>query len=226
LTLTICSGNTPEERKLWTIDNNIEALSELIEELLSQVSTASAILVCFEYTGNCGDKLTHLLADAGIITWAIHPQVGSSYSTVLAREKNDDIDTLNLWEFAYVHQHKVEPYVLPSESTLKIKELQTARKQYVKKRTATINQIKDLKQKMNPSDIVLELHLKTLKDYNENIDMLNNEIENEIKNKQILKSIPGIGEVTSTHLIAVSDGFEKFDHNPKKIAAFIGSAHC
>lgn len=226
LTLTVCSGTNPEQTKLFTIDNTVEALSGLIEELTSQVSMPSAILVCFEYTGNCGDKLTHLLAGAGIVTWAIHPQVGSSYSTVLSREKNDDIDTLNLWEFAYVHQHKVEPYVLPSESTLKIKELQTARKQYIKKRTATINQIKDLKQKMKPGDVVLDLHVNTLKKYNENIDFLNDEIEKEIKNnpilkrqKQILKSIPGIGEVTSTHLIAISDGFEKFDYNPKKIAA-------
>lgn len=230
LTLAVCIGTDVENTKSFEIENSLESIKDLISKLKKQQSDLSKILVCFEHTGHCGDKLATLLDSEGIPMWAVHPQVGNSYSTVVNREKTDELDAIRLFEFAFAHKHKVQLYKRPEQITLKIRELQTFRKQLVTKRTASINQLKDFKQKANPNKDIIETHQFFVKIYTEKIKELEEKIAKlieqnpEIKRiEKILLSVPGIGKVTSKHLIAITDGFNKLG-DYRKLAAFVGTA--
>lgn len=231
LTLAVCIGTDIENTKSFEIENSLKAIKELIIKLKKQQKDLSKILVCFEHTGHCGDKLSTLLDSEGIAMWAVHPQVGSNYSTVVDREKTDALDAMRLFEFAFAHKHKVQLYKRPEQITLQIRELQTTRKQLVTKRTASINQLKDIKQKAKPPKKVMEIHQNLIENYSELIKELEEDISSLIQEnpalkrlEKILLSVPGIGKVTSKHIIAVTDGFNKFDYDHRKIAAFIGTA--
>lgn len=231
LTLAVCIGTDVENTKSFEIENSLEAIKDLIVKLKKQQSDLAKILVCFEHTGHCGDKLSTLLDSEGIAMWAVHPQVGHSYSTILDREKTDALDARRLFEFAFAHKHKVQLYKRPEKITLKIRELQTFRKQLVTKRTASINQLKDFKQKAKPDKDIMAMHQFFIKSYTEKIKELEEKIAKlieqnpEIKRiEKILLSVPGIGKVTSKHLIAITDGFNKFNYDYRKLAAFVGTA--
>lgn len=231
LTMAVCMGTDSEHTESFEIENSLEAITDLIARLKKKQKDLSKILVCFEHTGNCSDKLATLLDSSGMAMWAVHPQVGSSYSTVMNREKTDEQDAMRLFEFAFAHKHKVQLYKRPERITLEIRELQTARKQLVTKKTASINQLKDFKQKAKPSKDIIDIHKCLIKTYTEKIKELEEKIAEIIEENPVIKrlekvllSVPGIGKVTSKHLIAITDGFKKFGGDHRKIAAFIGTA--
>ena len=167
-----------------------------------------------EATGNYSMLLLYLLQKANITVSMENPQKIKHFArAMLSTTKTDEI-------------MEPEPYKIPSESSLLLKQKRTVLRQLKKQLTMWINlqeSMEPLPKKDPASKVAIE---QTIKFLSKQISKLEDEITH-LSNKEfkrqmeLLTSIRGIGESIASALIIATGGFTYFS-SAKQISRFLG----
>ena len=178
-----------------------------------------------EATGNYSMLLLYLLQQANITVSMENPQKIKHFArAMLYTTKTDEIDAQLIAK--YGEKMEPEPYRIPSESIILLKQKRTVLRQLKKQLTMMINLQHSLSvlPKQDPAAKVATE--QTIKFLRKQISKLEDEITN-LSNKEfkrqmeLLTSIKGIGENIASALIMATGGFTYFS-SAKQISRFLG----
>ena len=178
-----------------------------------------------EATGNYSMLLLYLLQQANITVSMENPQKIKHFArAMLYTTKTDEIDAQLITK--YGEKMEPEPYRIPSESIILLKQKRTILRQLKKQLTMMINLQHSLSvlPKQDPAAKVATE--QTIKFLRKQISKLEDEITN-LSNKEfkrqmeLLTSIKGIGENIASALIMATGGFTYFS-SAKQISRFLG----
>ena len=178
-----------------------------------------------EATGNYGYLLLYLLEKAGICTSMENPlKVKNFARTMLTVTKTDKADAQLL--SLYGERMKPEPYKIPSEALLLLKQKRAVLRQF-KKQLLANNNLKKALEAMPKQDhkaikaiekvsITLEKQIKAVE---EELNTLTQAEFNQQMSR--LTTIKGIGTALAAALIITTGGFTYFD-NAKQVSRYLG----
>lgn len=178
-----------------------------------------------EATGNYSMLLLYLLQKANITVSMENPQKIKHFArAMLSTTKTDEIDAKLI--AMYGEKMEPEPYKIPSESILLLKQKRTVLRQLKKQLTMWTNlqeSMEPLPKKDPASKVAIEQTIKFLR---KQISKLEDEITHlsntEFKRQmELLTSIRGIGESIASALIIATGGFTYFS-GAKQISRFLG----
>lgn len=207
-----------EQEISWRVGNNDQGISKLVKELKG----LKPELVLVEATGGFEMLLVAELADAGLPVVVTNPRRVRAFARSTGRlAKTDKLDAKLLAHFAAAVRPPVR--VLPSDEEEQLTGLLTRRRQIVDMLTVEKNRLHTVRPALR-SDI--EEHIAWLQ---EKLSKLDEEIDHFVQatpiwveKDAILRSVPGVGRVTSTTLLAMLPELGKL--NRQQIAALVGVA--
>jgi transposase len=180
-------------------------------------------LIVLEATGGLEVGVVAELAAEGLPVVVVNPRQVRDYARALGcLAKTDAIDAAVLARFAHDVRPQIRP--LPSEEERNLGELVARRRQLVDSRTAESNRLKQARSRTVCKDIKGMLEMLDKK-----IRRVEREIEKQLhqspvwrERDQLLRSVPGVGNVTSrTLLVELS---ELGTLNRRQIASLVGVA--
>jgi len=202
----------------WQVENNLVGIGELVEKL-SEVRPA---LIVLEATGGYEMAAAGALALAKLPVAVVNPRQVRDFAKSLGRlAKTDRIDALVLARFGEAVQP--EPRALADAQTQQLQAILGRRRQLIEMLVAENNRLH-----LVHKDVLVNLkdHIAWLE---QSLDNLDKDLQDLLKNSPIwhekddlLRSVPGVGRVLSTTLLAELP--ELGTLNRKKIAALVGVA--
>ena len=202
-----------------TFKNDTKGVRQFIKSLPNESHCV------MESTGNYSMLLLYLLQQAGIPVSMENPQKIKHFSrAMMSVTKTDEIDAKLI--AMYGEKMNPDPYKIPSESILLLKQKRTVLRQLKKHLAATLNLQQSLAvlPKQDPtSKVTIEQTIKFLR---KQIAKMEEEITH-LSNKEfkrqmdLLTSIKGIGNTLASALIVATGGFTYFS-SAKQISRFIG----
>jgi len=204
--------------------------SKVIENTPQGFETLMALLgkhgvvelhVCMEATGTYWEAAAEFLADAGFIVSVINPaQIKAFGAAGLVRTKTDKVDARLIAEFC-IAQHP-EPWQAPSPALRELRALVMRRNALDAMRTQEGNRLLVARPAVRTG---IEAHLAYLeKSIAEIEDVIHQKIDDDpgLKGqRELLDSIPGLGDKTIPVLLSYYGGPLRFD-KAKEAAAFAG----
>jgi transposase len=204
-----------------TFDNNVSGFVALEQWLRKQ--GAMPAHACMEATGRYGEALAEALYENGHIVSVVNPARIKKYAdSQLSRNKTDVQDALVILDFAQTQ--KIEPWQPPEADQRKLQEmvryhdsLKTMRRQESNrlssglKSAEVINPIQQHLAYLDRQIELLEAEMQGLLEQNQQLR----------KRRDLLTTIPGIGKLTATRLLAEIADVTAFD-NAKQLAAYAG----
>lgn len=177
--------------------------------------------VCLEATGIYWEALAMHLAQAGHRVSVINPALAKAHGQSLGkRSKTDAIDARILADFC--REKRPPAWVAPTPSEQRLKALVLRLQSLVDMQSEEKNRIESAREAVRDS---LDTHLRWLAD---EIKRLEREISKSLDDdpslrdkRDLLHSIPGLGERTLAILLAYGLGQQRFD-NARQFAAFAG----
>jgi len=206
-----------DDSSLGVLSNDAEGFQTLLEKL----PQAETCLVVLEASGGYEKGIVLELVDAGHIVSVVNPRQVRDFAKALGiLAKTDKIDALVIAKFAkHVRPRAVGKMPKKQEE---LDQLVTRRRQLLGTRTAEKN-----RQQMATSKFVFKSIQKILDQLKKEIKKTDAEIAKLIKSDddwkakaEILESTPGIGEVTSSTLLAELP--ELGNINRKQISSLVG----
>ena len=193
-----------------------------IAQIVEQLQALRPMLVVLEATGGLEVPLAAALAAAGLPVAVVNPRQVRDFAKALGRlAKSDRLDAVVLARFAEAVQPTPRP--LTDEEQQALQALLARRAQLVEMLTAERNRLTRALPKVRPS---LETHIDWLRAQLDTLDgdlqdMIQGNADWQARDDQ-LRSVPGVGPVLSTTLIA--DLPELGTLNRREIAALVGVA--
>lgn len=202
----------------WQVENQAESIAQLVERLQRLHPT----LIVLEATGGLEVEVTAAIAAVGLGIAVINPRQARAFAKTVGKlAKTDKIDAEILAHFA--DSIRPEPRTLPDEETIQLQALITRRRQVVEMLVAEKNRLFMTHRTVQPR---LKEHIAWL---NEELEDLNNQLRDKLQHSalwrekdNLLQSVPGVGPVLSTTLLAELPELGQLDR--KKIAALVGVA--
>jgi transposase len=204
--------------KLKTFTNNDKGFKQLLEwakELPDEI-----IHFCMESTGKYGDKLALFLYAHKYIVSVINPaKIKFFMKSQLTRNKTDAVDA----KFILTYCESFNPECWQPDPR-EIQELQ----ELVKRLDVLINmKLQEQNRLENVSEVIRESILSTIEYLKNEIIKMEKRIENHIEifphlkeKADLLNSIPGIGDKTTSKIIAFLGNIKSFD-KAKQMAALL-----
>jgi transposase len=206
------------EAKVWTTLNEQSSIDELVERLL----TISPQLIVLEATGRLEMAAAGAMAAVGLPVMIVNPRWVKSFARaagILA--KTDKIDARVIAGFA--EKMRPDPRPLKDAQTQELQALLSRRRQVVDMLTAEKNRLKraPIRISQNITTHILWLE-QSLKEINKDLNRSIRSTPVWCVKDQIIQSVPGVGPVLSTTLLAELP--ELGTLNRKQIAALVGVA--
>lgn len=204
----------------WSVSNTDEGIQELMVKI-SQLGEPKIILM--EATGGFERRPLALLGAAGLPVTAINPRNARDFAKSIGLlAKTDRVDAKVLALFAQKIQPPCRP--LPDEQTRALQDLIVRRRQMVDMLTAEQSRLAIVESLKVRREITQ--HIAWLK---KRIHITDYDLDQTIKNSpawqpksDLLKSVPGVGSVTSSTLLALLPELGTLTN--KQIAALAGVA--
>jgi transposase len=234
-----------QEKVVWSnksVPNTQGGFKKLVEQVLKHAVKKSegqdfVIAAGMEATGVYGEQLVHFLHDNNyegrIIPYVLNPAAVRSYSKAcMEANKNDPTDARVIASFLSVAiaRGQVSPWQAPSEEERTLRALSRRREELVHLLTSEKNRLEKLSNMAFPSEEVVksvEEHIQYLKAAITNIA---EDIDDHIstypmlkRNAEFLRSIPGIGEVSTATVLGEAGDISKFE-GIKQFTSFVGIA--
>lgn len=208
------------------IPNTPAALAEWLAQ-----TDKEQTLFCLEATGQYGNFLIAALTEAGADVW-VENALQIKRSMGLVRGKNDRVDAERIARYACRFQDKVRLYQPPKPQIVRLRTLFHLREKLVKQR----QQLQTCLQEAAPFQSreayrLMQQHTRPLcRQCSKSIEKIEQQIQELIQEDEELResfrlatSVTGVGKVTATLLLILTDGFTKFD-NAKQLACYAGVA--
>jgi transposase len=204
--------------EVWQVDNTVEGISQLVEKVCQFLP----VVVILEATGGYEAASATALAVAGLPVAVINPRQARDFAKSLGRlAKTDRIDAAVLARFG--EAVRPEPRRLSDEQTVQLQALMGRRRQLLEMIVAEKNRVSLSHTTVRPRLIE---HIAWMEN---ELDDIDKDLREQLQKSPIwrekddlLRSVPGVGTVTSTTLLAELPELGKL--NRKKIAAFVGVA--
>lgn len=215
-----CALRTPDGKyKNKVVENNPKGFADLRQWLIKHDGMQAR--VCMEATGTYWEGVAEYLAGEGMAVSVVNPlQIKSYGQSLLIRSKTDRVDAQLIAHFC--HERQPALWKAPSAAeqalramVLRMNALQTMRTQESNRLDVSREAVK---QNIESHIIWLDTEIKAL------AKKIQNHIDDDpdLRNKrELLDSIPGLGERTIPILLSYFSDLERFS-NPKKAAAFAG----
>lgn len=212
------------------IENNEKGITLWLKSIKKQGVSLNELIVCFENTGIYSMLLYLILSDKKI-DFSEVPALEIQRSKGIKRGKSDKNDSKDIALYCLRNQDKIVLSEAPSIHILELKMLFAEREK-------VIRSLKSFGMTKENEDYVWQAAFQSVKSINKNIikdlDKSLKRIEQRIaeifkedkelsQQKELLKSVPGIGEITAVYLIMVTKGFTGFK-NWRKFACYSGIA--
>ena len=230
LTLDYCVVTEDQQLERGQVLNTQRSLNLFLKNLKKSGHDLKAMLFVFENTGIYSSLLS-LVLNENELDYAQVPALEIKRSLGITRGKSDKVDAKEIAYYAKRNTDKISLSVLPELNLQQLKIVFAEREK-------TIAAIKVFERTMENEMFlskevfgsVKAINRQTVKHLKKQLAMLDDKIkrlirEDEIlyKQQQLLKSIPGIGEITSVYLLMVTKGFTAFT-NGRKFACYSGVA--
>jgi len=209
------------------IENNPDGFSMLISWLKEQGVTSSNSVICMEATGVYSEACSHYLAANGFGV-AVEPPLKVKRAFDPVGHKTDPIDSRQIAEYAYRYSDELKFWQPKEEIVEKIRQLLTAREQFTKQSVSTQNSIKAYEKHVVKVPLIIKAHQDTLKELKKHIANIDKELDRLIRQDPMisrmtnqLKSIPGVGLLLASDLIAITGAFSSISSH-KTLSAFLG----
>jgi transposase len=204
--------------KALKLTNNDEGITELVKQL----KAVEVNLIVLEATGGLETEVIIQLQTALLPVAMINPRQGRDFAKATGRlAKTDAIDAQVLAHFGEAMKPPV--LAIESESARQLGELVSRRRQLVEMRTAEKNRSNRARGKALAN---IQAHLeyleRTIEEVYQEIEQLNRNNHSSIDKINLIKTVPGIGQVISTTL--VSDLPELGQLTAKQISRLVGVA--
>lgn len=204
--------------KAMKVANTKEDISKLVETLKSYTVN----LIVLEATGGWETELVIQLQEADLPVALINPRQGRDFAKATGKlAKTDAIDAQILAHFGEAMQPQI--LAVESEESRQLGDLISRRRQLVEMRTAEKNRRERARGK---ALVDIEAHLEyldnCLEKLNQEIEELTQANQQWLEKVNLLKTVPGIGQVISTTL--VSDLPELGQLTAKQISRLVGVA--
>jgi len=201
------------------ISNSPEGFAQLVTWLSAH--DAAKPHVCMEATGIYWEEVAQFLATAGLTVSVVNPAQIKAYATSrLTRSKTDAVDAKLIADFCAERQPlpwqaRSEAEVALRALVLRLDALQAMRTQESNRLEVARDAVRqDIQQHLEWLDTDIRQLVKTLNDH------INNHPDLKQK-RELLDSIPGIGERTSAIILAFYADTDRFA-NSRQAAAFAG----
>lgn len=199
--------------------NNTKGFEELCSWLKGQ--DIQSLHACVEATGTYGEALSHYLMDAGFIVSVVNPaQIKGFAQSELSRTKTDKADAKLIARYCLTMKPSVwQPLPLHirelQELVKRLEALQSMRGQETNRLEVAQSFIKPCIEEMCEifGKKIAEIKQK-IRDHIDQYPDLHNQ-------KELLESIPGVGEATIAQILSFM-GMPKRFENAKQLTAFIG----
>lgn len=204
--------------EIWQVDNTLEGISQLVEK----VRQYSPEVIVMEATGGYEAASATALAVDGLPVAVINPRHARDFAKSMGRlAKTDRIDAAVLARFG--EAVRPEPRKLSDEQTVQLQALVVRRRQLLEMVVAEKNRLSLSHATVRPRLIE---HITWLENELREIDKdLRDHLQASPiwrEKDDLLRSVPGVGAVTSTTLLAELPELGLL--NRKKIAALVGVA--
>lgn len=195
---------------------------EGIGSLLGQLRGYSVRLVVVEATGGYEREVYAQLSAAGLPIARINPRQARDFAKSTGKlAKTDKIDARVLAHFAQAIQPQIRP--VPSEQTAQLQALLNRRRQVVEMLVAEKNRLGISHRSVQPR---VQEHIdwleEELEDLNRQLQIALEQDPNWREQNDLLRSVPGVGPVLATTLLAELPELGQLDR--KQIAALVGVA--
>lgn len=218
LTLDICLINIDGVIENFKIENNGLSIKKFFKSLAKSQLTEE-ILICAEYTGHYSNPLKAFCIGQNIALW-LESGAEIKLRSGVQRRKNDKIDAERIADYAIRYVDKARLQTLDDKVIETVKLLSSERDMYIRDRAKYKSQIKDFKGYID-SD-VYKAKSKRLKkqilSLTKLIDTIDKHIDEQFESsetlatqREMLKSVDGVGEKVATQTIIATEGFTKFE---------------
>jgi transposase len=193
-----------------------------IAQLVKRLKKLQPVCIAIDATGGFEKELAYALATENLPVAVVNPrQVSNFAKSTGQRAKTDAIDAAVLAHFAEVMKPEARP--LPDVASRELSALVTRHRQLVEMMTAESNR-RDL-----ASKAVRKLINSLLRSLKDQLAVVDREIRKAIsasetwrRKAELLRSVPGVGKVTTATLLAGLPELGKLDR--RQIAALVGVA--
>jgi transposase len=180
-----------------------------------------SVHACMEATGSYGDTLARFLFEADNKVSVVNPaRIKAFGKSELLRTKNDKTDAKLIARFCAAH--KPGPWRPDPPEIEHLRMLGRRREALIDLRTQEVNR------QNGPDAAVNESVQKVISFLNEEIEQISTAIRDHInkhdglrKKQVLLKTIPGVGDVTIEAILSEINGFEGFD-TIEQVVAYMG----
>jgi transposase len=194
-------------------------------EFLLKLQKESAL--CIEHTGVYGDLLVFIANCMDVTIYAVSGYE-IKHSLGLQKGKSDAIDALRIREYAERFPDKLIAARHTEEDMHELRELHSLRQSLVKTRKILLTQQKE-KDRMHLESIKTHsIATQTITHLSSQIYAVEQEIQKVIdanpayaRSNKLVRSISGVGPVTTNEMIIKTDNFQKID-TARKAASFAG----
>lgn len=221
-TLDICVKE--ESVNYFSIENKVQVIKRLFKKY-----SGENVMIAMENTGRYNWNLFEALEKFDFKVYVISA-LHIKKSIGLVRGKNDKIDALRICSFIEKNYQESREWKPSSCSIKKIKILLTERALRIKIKKQLMVQQHDYKlmKGIGLDKELKSLNVKLIKNIEEQIKSLENDIEDIIRNdenlcqqQKLIKSVPGVGQVLSWTLLSKTEGFTVIT-DPRKMACYSG----
>lgn len=243
-TLAVNLKDPCKENALWTnksVPNNEKGFALIAETVRKKILAKGnkqpfRIVIGMESTGVYGERLAyyfHDLRDEGFTVYVLNPAAVRNFAkSAMTKNKNDSVDAqvIAFYLSVAVPQHIVAPWIPPTEEEVRLRELSKRREELIQTRTEEVGRLEKHQSRVNAPVVVVESVENLIHHLNEEIDAIEKEISNHIdrhpdlkKDVDLMRSIPGVGDVSSVVIQSETGGLSKFS-KVRQLIAYIGLA--
>lgn len=202
----------------WQVENTSKGITSLVEKLQS-LAPESIVL---EATGGYEMAVAVSMSVVNLPVAVINPRHARDFAKSLGRlAKTDKIDASVLAHFG--EAIRPEPRAMPDEQTMLLQAALLRRRQLTEMISSEKNRLLQIHKDYQPS---IKKHITWMEEDRDEIDKeLSNQLKNSVvwrEKEKLLRSVPGVGPVTTTTLLAELPELGQIDR--KKIASLVGVA--
>lgn len=209
-----------QRQEVSQLPNEVEA----IRDWLARYDPTKCQII-FEPTGTYSDKLMHLILEGGYVCATVTPQRSHAFSQTMRIVGKDDAQAARL--LAYMGARlELSPYQPSTAQMAKRKQLLAALAGLMKQHQMASNRLHAHTQYYCPEPAVTEVLKQQIAAIQTGIDALSAQLvalddRHFLEAKKLAKTVVGIGEVTATWLLIITQGLEHF-HSPGQLLKYCG----
>lgn len=193
------------------VPNSTEGFQAMRKWLRSLKVSVQDAVIAMEHTGTYSTAFAEWCHNKKVVFVFLHP-LDVKNAGARGRNKTDKVDAQFIADYAYTMREKLTPSAPESAAIKRLRQLRNERQIVVRSRTAFLNLIKTLTDKMS----VIRAN-KTIATFNAQIKEIEKQIQTVIasdesinKNYNLLVSIPGIGLINAVMTIVATGNFTRF----------------